>query len=112
MPWLTPLYVAAVVAATVLELWLVRRQVAAVIRHRIAVPAPFAGSVSAEEHAKAADYTIAKARLARLTTVVDAAADAGPHPRRRHRLRSMPSGAAPAGRSPGSGLPSLAAWRS
>jgi STE24 endopeptidase len=73
MAWLTPLYVAAVVAATVLELWLARRQVAAVIRHRSAVPAPFAGSVSAQEHAKAADYTIAKARLARTTTVVDAA---------------------------------------
>ncbi|MGB9329641.1 MAG: M48 family metallopeptidase, partial [Steroidobacteraceae bacterium] len=34
---------------------------------------PFAGSVSAQEHAKAADYTIAKARLGRLTTLVDAA---------------------------------------
>jgi len=37
------------------------------------VPEPFAGSVSAQEHAKAADYTIAKARLARITTLVDAA---------------------------------------
>ena len=46
MAWLTPLYIVAVVAATVLELWLARRQVAAVIRHRDAVPAPFAGSVS------------------------------------------------------------------
>jgi len=46
--------------------------VAAVERHRGAVPAPFAASVTAQEHAKAADYTIAKARLARLTILVDA----------------------------------------
>jgi STE24 endopeptidase len=37
------------------------------------VPEPFSGSVSAQEHAKAADYTIAKARLGRFTTLVDAA---------------------------------------
>jgi STE24 endopeptidase len=73
MAWLTPLYITVVVAATVLELWLAARQVAAVERHRGAVPAPFAASVTAQEHAKAADYTIAKARLARLTILVDAA---------------------------------------
>jgi STE24 endopeptidase len=73
MAWLTQLYIAAVVIATLLELWLAARQVAAVSRHRGAVPMPFAGSVSAQEHAKAADYTIAKARLARITLVVDAA---------------------------------------
>jgi STE24 endopeptidase len=72
MAWLTPLYITVVVAATVLELWLAARQVAAVERHRGAVPAPFAASVTAQEHAKAADYTIAKARLARLTILVDA----------------------------------------
>ena len=42
-------------------------------RHRAAVPGPFAGSVCAQEHRKAADYTIAKARFGRLGTVVDAA---------------------------------------
>jgi STE24 endopeptidase len=73
MAWLTPLYITVVVAATLLELWLAARQVAAVTRHRGAVPAPFAGTVSVQEHAKAADYTIAKARLGRLTILVDAA---------------------------------------
>jgi STE24 endopeptidase len=56
-----------------LELWLSGRQAAAVSRHRNEVPGPFAGSVTAQEHAKAADYTVAKARLGRITTVVDVA---------------------------------------
>lgn len=73
MSWLTPLFILALVAGTLLELWLSGRQMAAVTQHRDRVPAPFADSVSAEEHRKAADYTIAKARLGRLTTVVDAA---------------------------------------
>jgi STE24 endopeptidase len=37
------------------------------------VPLPFAASVTAAEHAKAADYTIAKARFGRIGTLVDAA---------------------------------------
>ncbi len=70
---LTALFVLAVLAATLLEIWLSGRQVAAVLRHRGAVPAVFAGSVSAQEHAKAADYTVAKARLGRISIIVDAA---------------------------------------
>jgi STE24 endopeptidase len=73
MAWLTPLFISALVIGTLLELWLSGRQVATVTAQRGAVPEPFAGSVSAQEHAKAADYTIAKARLARITTLVDAA---------------------------------------
>jgi STE24 endopeptidase len=73
MAWLTPLFIGAVVLGTLLELWLSARQVATVTEHRGAVPEPFAASISAQEHAKAADYTIAKARLGRLTTLVDAA---------------------------------------
>jgi STE24 endopeptidase len=73
MAWLTPLFIGAVVLATALELWLSVRQAENVTRHRGEVPRPFAASVSAQEHAKAADYTIAKVRLGRLVTVVDAA---------------------------------------
>jgi STE24 endopeptidase len=73
MLWLTPLFVGAVVLGAGLELWLSGRQAAAVSRHRNEVPGPFAGSVTAQEHAKAADYTVAKARLGRITTVVDVA---------------------------------------
>ena len=73
MHWLTPLFVLALLASSALRLWLSERQAAAVARHRAAVPVPFAQSVSAAEHAKAADYTTAKVRLGRISTLVDAA---------------------------------------
>jgi STE24 endopeptidase len=73
MAWLTPLFVVAVLGGLALELWLAQRQAATVARHRAAVPTPFAASIGAAEHAKAADYTIAKARLARLGLGIDAA---------------------------------------
>jgi len=73
MHWLTILFVLLVLFGTVLELWLSHRQVATVAQHRGAVPAPFADSVTAAEHGKAADYTIAKVRFGRFSTVLDAA---------------------------------------
>jgi STE24 endopeptidase len=73
MYWLTPLFVLAVLGGAALDLWLSQRQVAAVALHRGVVPGPFADSVSAAEHGKAADYTIAKVRFGRIGTVVDAA---------------------------------------
>ena len=72
MHWLTPLFIIAVIGGTALELWLSQRQAAAVARHRAEVPGPFASSVSAAEHGKAADYTIAKVRFGRISTVFDA----------------------------------------
>jgi STE24 endopeptidase len=66
------LFVAAVVAGTGLELWLSARQVAAVARHRDRVPEPFADRVAPEDHRKAADYTIAKARLGRIDLLISA----------------------------------------
>ncbi len=73
MAWLTPVFVVLVLAGTALELWLSQRQARAVAQHRDAVPAPFADSVSPAEHGKAADYTLAKIRFGRLSTVIDAA---------------------------------------
>jgi STE24 endopeptidase len=73
MHWLTPLFVLAVLAGAAVDLWLSERQARAVARHRDEVPQPFADSVSAAEHHKAADYTIAKAHFGRLSTVIDAA---------------------------------------
>lgn len=73
MAWLTPLFVLAVLAGAAIELWLSRRQVAAVAAHRAAVPGPFVASVSADEHAKAADYSIARVRLGRIGLGLDAA---------------------------------------
>lgn len=73
MRWLTPIFVLAVVAGIAVELWLMRRQAGHVARHRDHVPAPFAASVSPAEHAKAADYTLARLRQARIATAADAA---------------------------------------
>ena len=72
MQWLTPLFIAAVLGGLALQLWLSQRQAAAAARHRAAVPTPFAASVSVEEHARAADYTVAKVRLGRISHSVDA----------------------------------------
>ena len=75
MAWLTPLFLIALVAGTLIELWLSGRQMAS--RHRSTASRcrrRFADSVSAQEHRKAADYTIAKVRFGRIGTVVDAAA--------------------------------------
>jgi STE24 endopeptidase len=73
MRWLTPLFVSALLLGAAIELWLSHRQAAAVARHRGEVPGPFAASVSAEEHARAADYTLAKVRLARIGLGLDTA---------------------------------------
>jgi STE24 endopeptidase len=45
------------------KLWLASRQIRHVARHRGAVPAAFSQSITLDAHQKAADYTIAKARL-------------------------------------------------
>ena len=71
MNWLTALFIAAVLISTALELWLSSRQINAVTAHRSRVPEPFATAVSADEHAKAADYTIAKARFGRVSEIVN-----------------------------------------
>jgi STE24 endopeptidase len=69
--WLTPLFVLAVLTGLAVDLWLSQRQAANVARHRDAVPGPFAGSVSPEEHRKAADYTVAKVRFGRISGALD-----------------------------------------
>lgn len=60
----TLLFVFALAASLAVELWLSRRQAAAVRAHRDSVPQPFAGAVAPADHARAADYTIAQARFA------------------------------------------------
>ncbi|MDO5687577.1 MAG: M48 family metallopeptidase [Neisseria sp.] len=56
-----------------LQLYLSWRQSRAVAAHRPRVPTDFAATVSLEEHRKAADYTLAKQRLARYDMVFQAA---------------------------------------
>lgn len=72
MRWLTLLFVLAVTLGAALELWLLQRQRVTVARHRNAVPAPFADSISPAQHATAADYAIAKVYAGRIGTVIDA----------------------------------------
>ncbi len=71
MQWLTPLFIVALLGASLVELWLARRQMAEVARHRAEVPGPFAAAITLTEHTKAADYTIAKLRVARIGTLID-----------------------------------------
>ncbi|HEX4266618.1 MAG TPA: M48 family metallopeptidase [Steroidobacteraceae bacterium] len=73
MHWPTTLFIAAVAIATGVELWLAARQIAAVAAHRDRIPEPFAGQLSPEDHRKAADYTVAKARLGMVGAVIEAA---------------------------------------
>ena len=58
------LTLAAVLVANLLtKLWLSGRQVRHVAQHRAQVPAAFAHTISLDAHQKAADYTMAKARV-------------------------------------------------
>ncbi|UOO82091.1 M48 family metallopeptidase [Uruburuella testudinis] len=59
-------------ASTALQLYLSVRQSRAVLRHRSAVPHDFSATVTLAEHQKAADYTLAKQRLARWRILWDA----------------------------------------
>ena len=63
MPTLLLLFIAVSAAATGFDIYLRARQSAYVARHRGAVPAAFAASVTLEEHQRAADYERARLRL-------------------------------------------------
>lgn len=69
---LTAAFLVALLAGTALRLWLASRQIGAARAHSGEVPEPFAGQVSATEHRKAADYTIARVQIGRIEAVVDA----------------------------------------
>jgi STE24 endopeptidase len=59
----TLLFAAALVVGLGVKFWLASRQIRNVARHRDAVPAAFAATVSLASHQKAADYTVSKARV-------------------------------------------------
>ena len=71
MNTLSLVFIAALTASLLLRLWLNRRQIRHVQGHRDTVPAPFASDVAPAEHHKAADYTVAKNRFARVGLVLD-----------------------------------------
>jgi len=66
-------FLVALLTHLVVQTWLARRQIMSVARHRNTVPAGFATAVSGQEHAKAADYTIARQRFGIFELVFDAA---------------------------------------
>jgi len=69
----TWLFLAALAAASATRLWLARRQMRHVRAHRDAVPAMFAEAIALAAHQKAADYTVAKAKLGMIDVVIGAA---------------------------------------
>lgn len=69
----TYLFLCFLAAHVAVQLWLARRQVAYVASARGTVPPAFADVVTPLEHAKAADYTVAKQRLDMLEVGFDAA---------------------------------------
>ncbi|HMM86087.1 M48 family metallopeptidase [Azohydromonas sp.] len=65
---LSLLFAAVVALSFAVKLWLASRQVRHVAQHRDTVPAAFADVVPLAAHRKAADYTLARARLGVLGT--------------------------------------------
>jgi len=73
MHWFTVLFIFLLVAATFVRGWLNQRQITAVRRHRGQVPAAFADQIELPAHQKAADYTVARARMDRWDALLDTA---------------------------------------
>ncbi|WP_177418765.1 M48 family metallopeptidase [endosymbiont of Lamellibrachia barhami] len=69
MPFFTQLFLLALAAGTILQLWLLARQTRYVAGHREKVPEEFSGRVELDDHQKAADYTGAKTGIARLEVI-------------------------------------------
>lgn len=70
---LTASFALLLAAGLLVRFWLASRQIRHVARHRNTVPEPFAGRIPLAAHQKAADYTIAKARLGLLEAALGAA---------------------------------------
>ncbi|TJZ74070.1 M48 family metallopeptidase [Chitiniphilus eburneus] len=71
------LFVFALFASVLLQLWLAQRHANHVRRHRQAVPAEFAESITLASHQRAADYTAAKVKFGMIVTVFEAIVLAG-----------------------------------
>ena len=72
MPSFQSIFLAALILSFGLRLWLLLRQMRHVWRHRDAPPAAFAASIPLAEHHKAADYTLAKARVGIVSLTLEA----------------------------------------
>ena len=72
MHWFTGLFVLLLLSSTAWRSWLNQRQVAAVLRHRDRVPEAFSDQIDLAAHQKAADYTVAGAKVNRWDVLLDA----------------------------------------
>jgi len=72
MSTFTLLFIAALLLSLGTRFWLASRHLQHVRTHRDAVPAAFAANIDLEAHRKAADYSVAKTKLNRLSFAVDA----------------------------------------
>lgn len=70
--WMTNAFLAALAMHVFVQVWLSHRQTRHVASHRHEVPPAFAAAVSAAEHLKAADYTVARQRFGRLELIYNA----------------------------------------
>ena len=70
MQTFTYIFLAFLLASTLVQLYLSLRQKQHVGAHRSAVPAPFLGKIALEEHQKAADYTLAKGGVGRIDVLL------------------------------------------
>ncbi|OQX09494.1 MAG: peptidase M48 [Thiothrix lacustris] len=70
MQTFTYIFLAFLLASTLVQLYLSLRQKQHVSAHRSAVPTPFLGKIALEEHQKAADYTLAKGGVGRIDVLL------------------------------------------
>jgi STE24 endopeptidase len=68
----TAVFLTLLAIVVVAQLWLAQRQIAYVAAHRGSVPREFEDQVPLDAHQKAADYTLARARLGRIENVYGA----------------------------------------
>lgn len=73
MTWITPLFLIAVTANLIIEVWLNIKNQFYINAHKTAVPEDFSEVVTLDAHTKAADYSRAKLQLSRFILFFDAA---------------------------------------
>ncbi len=70
--WLTLVFALTLAFGLLLKLFLASRQIRHVAEHRQQVPVAFASTITLSAHQKAADYTLAKARLSLIELAISA----------------------------------------
>lgn len=70
---LSTIFVVTLIVSTAIRFWLGKRHIHHILQHRNQVPAAFSESISLQAHQKAADYSVAKTRLALIEVLVGVA---------------------------------------